>query len=78
MTYVLSTRSELHCGKVSLSWSSNIVITNWQELNKKYNKGSLNLTHPYMLTSTKITIGLEGTAVKGGVSIFYGCCNKLP
>lgn len=46
--------------------------------NKKYNKGSMNLTHPYMLTSTKITVGLEGTAVKGGVLIFYGCCNKLP
>ena len=31
------------------------------------------MTHPFMLTSTKIAIGLEGTAVKGGLSIFYGC-----
>ena len=31
-----------------------------------YIKGNLNLTHSYTLTSTKISIDLEGITAKGG------------
>lgn len=52
----------LHCGKMS-SHQTSKGLTNECEVGKTCNKGSLNVIHPYVLTSTKIAVGLEGTAM---------------